>query len=86
MGDVITLSDLRRITGQPAHVINYAIGRFGPEPSGRIGITRVWDKADLPVIHASLERKRLRDRTLTVTPEPEHEPEELSNEHDARVD
>ncbi len=59
MGDGITVSDVRRMTGQPAHVINYAIGRFGPEPLGRIGITRVWDKADLPAIYASLERTRV---------------------------
>ena len=44
----------------------------------------------LAVAHLSLTElralKHLRDRTLTVTPEQEHEPDELSSEHDARVD
>jgi hypothetical protein len=44
----------------------------------------------LAVAHLSVSElralKNLRDRVLTVTPEQEHEPEELSSEHDARVD
>ena len=56
MGDLLTISDLRRLTGEPAHVINHAIQRFGPEPKGRIGISRVWSNDDLPLIQESLRR------------------------------
>lgn len=56
MGDLLTISDLRRLTGEPAHIINHAIQRFGPEPKGRIGISRVWFRDDLPLIQASLRR------------------------------
>ena len=44
----------------------------------------------LAVAHLSLSElralKQLRDRVLTIAPEQEHEPKELPNEHDARVD
>lgn len=56
MGDLLTLGDLRRITGQASHILNHAIERFGPEPAGRVGIARVWNRADLPAILESLER------------------------------
>ncbi len=56
MGDLITLSDVRKQTGQPAHVINHALDRYGPEPAGRIGIARVWHREDLPKILAALEK------------------------------
>lgn len=56
MGDLLTISDLRRLTGEPAHVINHALQRFGPEPRGRIGISRVWCRDDLQLIQASLRR------------------------------
>jgi hypothetical protein len=56
MDDVISIRDLREITGQPSHIINHAIDRYGPEPAGRIGITRVWRRKDLPQIQASLAK------------------------------
>jgi hypothetical protein len=56
MGDLLTISDLRRLTGEPAHIINHAILRFGPEPKGRIGISRVWSRDDLALIQAYLRR------------------------------
>jgi hypothetical protein len=56
MSDLLTISDLRRLTGEPTHIINHAILRFGPEPKGRIGISRVWSREDLPLIEASLRR------------------------------
>jgi hypothetical protein len=62
MSDLLTISDLRRETGQPAHIIKYAIDRFGPEPTGRIGISRVWRAADLPAIQASLQKTSIRSR------------------------
>jgi hypothetical protein len=55
---VITLADVQRKTGYPRHVIAHAIDRYGPEPSGRIGITRVWNADDWPRILASIERTR----------------------------
>ncbi len=60
MGDVLTLSDLRRMTGKPAHIINYALNRFGPQPTSRIGLTRVWRQSDLPAIASALERTSAR--------------------------
>ncbi|MHC4405407.1 MAG: hypothetical protein ACYTG0_37650 [Planctomycetota bacterium] len=54
--DLLAISDLRRITGQPSHIIDYAVDRHGPEPAGRIGITRVWLREDLPRIQESLRR------------------------------
>jgi hypothetical protein len=56
MGDFITVSDVRKITGKPAHVINHAIDRHGPEPAGRIGITRVWKPEDLAKIQESMKK------------------------------
>jgi len=56
MGGLPTISDLRRITGLPSHVINHALERYGPEPSGRIGIARVWQRDHLTKIQESLRR------------------------------
>lgn len=56
MGDLLTITDLSRLTGEPAHIINHAILRFGPEPKGRIGISRVWPLEDLPLIEEALRR------------------------------
>ena len=35
MRDLLTIADLRRETGEPAHVLDYALERHGPEPCGR---------------------------------------------------
>jgi hypothetical protein len=59
---VITIADLRRLTGKPAHVINYAIDRFGPPPAGRVGISRVWTSAALPALLESIQRTKARPR------------------------
>jgi hypothetical protein len=56
MADLIALSDIRRMTKLPAHVINHAIDRYGPAPIGRIGITRVWRREDLPTVLASIAK------------------------------
>jgi len=56
MSGIVTISDLRRITGLPSHVINHALNRHGPEPSGRIGIYRVWSRDALPEIQRSIAR------------------------------
>ena len=56
MRDYLTSRDLRRLTGQPAHVLNYAIDRHGPEPSGRVGITRIWPASAVSQILDSLAK------------------------------
>ena len=56
MSNLISLADLRQLTGHPDHVLNHALRRFGPEPRGRIGITRVWFAEDLPEIQAAIDR------------------------------
>lgn len=56
MSGLITISELRRVTGKPAHVINHAIDRHGPAPAGRIGIARVWRAEDLPRILESIRK------------------------------
>ncbi len=56
MGEFLTISDLRRITGEPAHRINHALNRFGPEPAGRIGIARVWRPDQVPALQESLRK------------------------------
>lgn len=69
--DYISISDLRAITGEPAHVINHALDRYGPEPTGRVGITRVWPREALDQIKESLrktaQRSTLADRREAVT-------------------
>jgi hypothetical protein len=54
--EILSIADLRQLTGQPDHVLNHAIRRFGPEPRGRVGITRVWSSDDLPEIQAALAK------------------------------
>jgi hypothetical protein len=56
MGDLLTISDLRRLTGEARHRINYALDRYGPEPAGRIGQVRVWRPEDLPRVEESLAK------------------------------
>ena len=70
MGDVLTVADLRRITGKPRHVICHALDRHGPEPAGRIGITRVWNRDDLPRIRESLAKTERRGSSSFSQPEP----------------
>ncbi len=61
----LTMSDLRRITGRTTRTINHAIERYGPEPSGRIGIARVWDRSAIPEIREAL-RKTTANRTRSA--------------------
>lgn len=71
MDNLISISDVRKITGEPAHRIAYALDRYGPEPAGRVGITRVWSREALPEIQESLrktaEKSTLADRREAVT-------------------
>ncbi len=56
MHGLLTITDLCRITGQPAHIINHALRRYGPDPAGRVGIARVWNQSDVPALLHSLAR------------------------------
>lgn len=53
--DYLSIHDLERLTGEPRHILNHAILRHGPEPRGRVGISRLWAADDLPAIRAALE-------------------------------
>jgi hypothetical protein len=65
----VSIADFRRLTGQPDHVLNHALRRFGPPPRGRIGITRVWSSEDIPAVLSALartaERSTLTERKAT---------------------
>ena len=56
MADFLTMRKLREIFSLPPNIINYAIDKHGPEHSGRIGITRIWPREDLPKIRESLRK------------------------------
>jgi hypothetical protein len=56
MGDILSIADLREITGLPTHTINYALNRYGPKPTGRLGIVRIWRREDLPQIQEALQK------------------------------
>lgn len=56
MPNLVTIGDLKRLTGKPAHTINYAVERHGPAPIARIGIARVWNCSQVPEILESIER------------------------------
>lgn len=60
---LLTISDLAACTGEPEHVINYAIKRYGPKPSQRLGIVRLWTEDDLPVLQDSIKRTALKGRS-----------------------
>ena len=50
----MTIGDIARATGQPEHRVKYAIKRHNIEPAGRVGITRIWRREDLPRIGMAL--------------------------------
>ena len=56
MSDALTFAELKRITGEPVYVLDYAIRNYGPEPIARIGSARIWNRKQLPAIKASLSR------------------------------
>jgi hypothetical protein len=56
MSEFLTISDLCRLVGEPSHIVNHALQRFGPAPRGRIGIARVWLHEDLVALRESLHR------------------------------
>lgn len=53
---LLTISDLARKTGESPHVVDHAVGRYGPEPAVRMRLTRFWDDSQLPAVRASLRR------------------------------
>ncbi len=70
MLQLLTISDLASRTGEPEHVVNYAVKRYGPKPSQRLGIVRLWIEDDLPAIRASIDRtaQKGRSRSPLVIP------------------
>ena len=60
MDHLVSIADLQHHFGLPGHVINYAVRLHGPEPAGRVGITRVWRRDDLPQIAAALRKTAAR--------------------------
>lgn len=60
MSGLLTTGDIARRFGEPDHVVNYALRRFGPEPSGHVGLTRTWMASQLPEIELALRRTALR--------------------------
>ena len=56
MEGILTTAEIRRETGEPWHIINYAINRYGPEPVARLGMMRLWCRSDLSHIRASIEK------------------------------
>ena len=56
MSDILTMRKLRDIFSLRPNIINYAIDKYGPEHSGRIGITRIWSREDLPAIREALRK------------------------------
>lgn len=56
----LTISDLARETGEPPHVVNHAIRLHGPEPAARVGIARVWTRAQLSELRKSLGKTAAR--------------------------
>ena len=61
---LLTLGDIQRLTGETARVVDHALRSFGPEPAGRVGITRVWAAKDVPKIRESLKRTASRSTSL----------------------
>ena len=65
---LLTISDLAACTGEPEHVVNYAIKRYGPKPSQRLGIIRLWTESDVPLIQESIDRTAQKGRSRTAVP------------------
>lgn len=54
MDDPLTISRIQELTGLPDPVIRYAVRRYGPKPTHRIGMVRVWSWSDWPAIQQSI--------------------------------
>ena len=63
MDDFMSLAEIEAMTGEPRNVLNYALARYGPPPTRRIGMVRVWSRDRLPAIHEAL-RKTARNSRL----------------------
>ena len=68
MLQLLTISDLAACTGEPEHVVNYAIKRYGPKPSERLGIVRLWTESDVPLIQESINRTAQKGRSRSAGP------------------
>ena len=56
MSEVMSISEVSRRVGEPIHIVDHAVRRHGPEPCGRVGITRMWHVGQRPAIKAALVR------------------------------
>lgn len=56
MPGILTITDLCKLVGARRHVVRHAIETYGPEPAGRVGMTRYWNADDLPTIRESLAK------------------------------
>lgn len=71
MSDIVTIRDMREIFSLPRAPVCYAVDRYGPEHSGRIGITRYWLRDDLPRIRESLRKTGALESVVQQQPETE---------------
>jgi hypothetical protein len=56
MDGFLTFADLKRITGEPVYILDYALRNYAPAPTARIGTTRLWRQDALREIRAALAR------------------------------
>lgn len=52
----LTIGDICRETGAPAHRVKYAIDTYRIEPIGRAGVLRVFSRDQLLQIRSAMER------------------------------
>jgi hypothetical protein len=69
MSKLLTITDLGRLLGLRPYAVNYAIQKLGIEPTGRIGIARVWSESQLPAIREAVNQTT-RSKAITGRPRP----------------
>jgi hypothetical protein len=58
MTDFVVMADLVALTKATEKRLNYAMKLHGPPPVGRIGVNRIWSRAQLDDIRESLRKCR----------------------------
>ncbi|AQT69203.1 hypothetical protein STSP2_02390 [Anaerohalosphaera lusitana] len=72
MSDLHTVSQIADLFGEPPQRVAYIIRKYRIKPRQRVGITRLFDEAQLPVIKQGLYGIRIhRDRGLAAPAERE---------------
>ncbi len=66
MGKTFTVTQLAEALGEPLHIVAYAIKRFGPHETGRVGGLRFWLADALDAVKASVARTRANRRPAPV--------------------